>query len=728
MNQYEEQKRRNPNRNNQEIEHGLGIGGGRGRPKGSRNGYISPGAAYMKDYEIVGQRADPNQPIPMNRSGMLNNYPQQSRPQPVPRNPSPRLRNNQKAAVKAVTGMTANPTRSVELGKNMLEKVIGAGLYDQGQAIGSGLNKARQLGNIAQNEQRRAAGAPAEVVPNTQDAKEQFQKAQSETPEIPRNAPEPPKSFWDGLLAWGDQAWKDISGLPTRAIDAGKAAYNAAAQWVDTAAKDVGSWMDTAYNDVSNWIGDTAGNVGKALFGYDVNQTPSGTKEGHQMNGEHVNGFFDNAGNWISTAAQNVGNAVTGAYNDATKWVGDTAGNVGKALFGYDVNQTPSGTKEGHQMNGEHVNGFFDNTGNWISTAAQNVGNAVGGAVQQITDAAGNVYNAVVDGAGNVVRVIGEGANAVGDWVGQRGEELNDWWNGTDKISGRRTVNDVYGSRENIRGDYDPNDTTDRRQVVRDEVNVEHTPGFRENAAQALSDAGRQIGNIPGNVGRALFGYDVNQNLSGTKEGHQMDGEHVNGYLDDAYNAVSAAVRSGANWTKQQIYDPVANTLVNVGDFLMGALGRPVGRAIAEGQKAIDNAATDVENKLNEFGQGVANTANEARNMVNDSIKDAQAQYNFNRMYGDARSSNMLNSGVSDNVVQGINRMAANIEITENQRDNLMDAAYYARTKGVPASYINYLYSLVESGSMNPQLFASRMVGLADMSDAELRDLQRRYK
>ena len=41
-----------------EMEHGLGVGGGRGRPKGSRNGYISPGAAYMKNYKIRGERAE----------------------------------------------------------------------------------------------------------------------------------------------------------------------------------------------------------------------------------------------------------------------------------------------------------------------------------------------------------------------------------------------------------------------------------------------------------------------------------------------------------------------------------------------------------------------------------------------------------------------------------------------------------------------------------------------
>jgi len=40
-----------------ELEHGLGVGGGRGRPKGSRNGFISPGAAYMKNYKIRGTQA-----------------------------------------------------------------------------------------------------------------------------------------------------------------------------------------------------------------------------------------------------------------------------------------------------------------------------------------------------------------------------------------------------------------------------------------------------------------------------------------------------------------------------------------------------------------------------------------------------------------------------------------------------------------------------------------------
>lgn len=40
-----------------ELEHGLGVGGGRGRPKGSRNGFISPGAAYMKNYQIRGEKA-----------------------------------------------------------------------------------------------------------------------------------------------------------------------------------------------------------------------------------------------------------------------------------------------------------------------------------------------------------------------------------------------------------------------------------------------------------------------------------------------------------------------------------------------------------------------------------------------------------------------------------------------------------------------------------------------
>ena len=46
------------------LQHGLGKGSGRGRPIGSKNGQVMPGAAYMKDYKIVGQKAEGDANLP----------------------------------------------------------------------------------------------------------------------------------------------------------------------------------------------------------------------------------------------------------------------------------------------------------------------------------------------------------------------------------------------------------------------------------------------------------------------------------------------------------------------------------------------------------------------------------------------------------------------------------------------------------------------------------------
>lgn len=500
---------------NNNLEHGLGIGGGRGRPKGSRNGYINPNAAYMKNYEIQGEVADP-----LNTGLQPQNQQRQRTWAPAPQSNGPTRRmtnqeiNTRKAAANntARTATASRPATSVQGGKMLMEKLL----------------KEQIIPEETIKEQYLTEDKPDDMVAKYLEKHPEYQPitANYQPPELNLKKPDPLADAWNGLLDWGKNAWNDISEAATSAIDTGKGWAKSGLDWLNNNILDPASkWGSQAVSDVSNWIGDRGRDLDRWWNGYDSGNAPAVQDRRHGVANDqyvqsHVNGFRENAGNAINGAVRSVGNFVNGAARDAGQWIGDRAEDADRWWNGYDSGNAPAVQDRRHgvandQHVQQHVNGFRENAANAINGAVRDAGNAVNSAarsagefatraandvgqfvsdraqdavdlagttIQKVVDAAGNIKDAVVDGYGNVIGFLETNV----------GEPVDRFLNGTTTYS----------------GEYNP----ETGESVTTET---HTPGFLENAGsfisalpgQAQAAAGEAIRTITdayGNVRKAV--------------------------------------------------------------------------------------------------------------------------------------------------------------------------------------------------------------------------------
>lgn len=367
------------------LMHGLGVGSGRGRPKGSRNGYISPGAAYMKDYTIVGQKAANDQiravGIDNGRSSSKRTPSITWRPSTLEESARARVgsRSNVKSSVntspKGSAADAGNAARTAARGKQAMENAITRnGRYNMHTDPYSTeqVHDEMEDGRTALDDYKDAAWGVVDDVVNT--AKSIGQR---------------------------------IGQLFTSAIDTAKKGYRAARNWVAEKTRPARQWISTAYNTAKDAVTNAAKSVGRYLFGYDVD---AGGMAGYNGTA-HVDGLVDRGVNAVRGAARQAGQAVS----NTAQQVGQTASNVAQQVGqgARDAVSSVRGYANGLAGNYDMTSDPYDTAyerafeqgqgaGNWVNqNITQPVSNVAQQAGQAVRDAASSARGYVGGLTGN---------------------------------------------------------------------------------------------------------------------------------------------------------------------------------------------------------------------------------------------------------------------------------------------------------------------------------------
>lgn len=582
------------------LQHGLGVGGGRGRPKGSRNGYINPNAAYMKNYQVVGEVADYSDPL--NTGKRPANPPRERTWAPSPQSPGPTRRITTKEAQKRLIDSfrkqgeykaAQRPAASVQSGKTLMEKVL----------------KEQSLPEQTIQEQYLTETKPIEVNPvetKPIETKTIENKPEQSEPQAKENS-NPLEDAWNGLLDWGKNAWNDLSTAATGAIDTGKGWAKDGLDWVNKNILDpAGDWGSQAISDVGNWIGDRGRELDRWWNGYDV--TTSDVTDRYAPAEQHVNGFRENAGNWLGQAARDTGDFLGRAGNaigtvaDRT-WNGYTSGDEGDLIRFYHP-----GLRDYYFGNNERgVSGAFTDP--------------IGFANQQLIEPLLG-KNGIDEWTRETGSRIGQGiqnaASTAGQWLGDRGQDLDRWWNGYDT--------GTNPTETRIQGDI-KNDAKNRST---------HVPGFRENAATSINNTVEDAGRWLSDRGRDIAALP--QNASDFVQREIID-------------PVTGAART-------YLIDPVTNTVVAVADAVRDNVVNPVrGAAQQINQNIVQPAVNAVNDNV---VRPVVNAVSEAATTAANAAGNASAnEYQYLQGSGDSYSDFARRSGVPTSVVDSINRSAA---------------------------------------------------------------------
>lgn len=450
-----------------ELYHGLGRGSGRGRPKGSRNGYISPGAAYMKNYQVVGEKAEGGQDTSRRQQsggGIIKKDGTRLRAANYASSGVAGARRRTETAPQRRAPKT--PASATAKGREFMNRQSGAADYGHGYNMRSDPYSGR---GAAENE---PAGYDMHADPYNENSAGSAEEGTQK------------EGLWGRIRNALGRVAPRVVDTAVKAIETGRRAFVAARDWVTKAVSDVGKFAKTAYNTAAKWVGDRARDLDRWWNGYD-------TRTANQL-GEitttHTNGARENIRNAVGSAARtatNAGhaaeNAVLGTptynmhsdpYGDpqysgrsggvfgrggvvdqgigaasdlanryvaqpVSQFVNDRAGDIDRLWNGYDVQRA----NQLGDITTTHVNGVGDN----LANAGRTVENAVlgtptsynmlgdpyadpqtvrrGGAfgsnglVDQGVRAAGRLWNQGVQGASNV-------ANAVSDFAQRYGDQL----------------------------------------------------------------------------------------------------------------------------------------------------------------------------------------------------------------------------------------------------------------------------------------------------------------
>jgi hypothetical protein len=646
------------------LQHGLGVGGGRGRPKGSRNGYINPNAAYMKGYEIKGEVAQPvlgagngiERPNAMGAGSQIGRSSsiasRVTKPTSAPRisvqsrrnsgggSGGSTTRNNTVAgAARNATvnnmvddidnvgnlegsndskrvgslGGSSTPATSVQNGKSFLEKALGAttqAVVDTGDFVRDNVIKpAEQLWNGTDKQIPGSKGVPAGLTnayqqgtPDVPSTTEHTKGARETIEESLAGAGDTAKEWWDGFLKWGEQAWKDVSETATSAINTGKGWAKSGFDWVNNnIINPVGKWGETAVSDVGNWIGERGRELDRWWNGYDV---PAGQTTS-MWQGGHVNGFRENAANWLDQAGQDVGRAANNWWNGYETGNGTfrayhpgmrdmLVGNNERGVSG--MLNDPIGF-----TNQQLVEPIFGQNGvdEWSRDVSQNVGNWVGDLGRDIAAVPGQVSN----------------------WLGDRGRDFNRWMNGYYSVtpSEVRTQGDIKGNTQQRNKQYVNGFLDNAGQFIQ---KVRDTAG---NVRDAVVDGyGRIIGfveTLPTHVNYKYHDYDIPDVSENTSSA--VPEQNIQQVRDTAGNVRDAVVDDYGRIIDAQANNGAQGARVNMSSAANMAREAGLGQTVINGLiDAMQNgnghlSEEGVTNLLNEYAAGFTSEA-EIRKIIDE--------------------------------------------------------------------------------------------------------------
>lgn len=759
----------------EDLQHGLGIGGGRGRPKGSKNGQVMPGAAYMKNYKIVGEKAEETDNLP----GAKNT----NRKLVGPVNP------NLQRDYQRTTSQRSQTRRQASSNDSRLA------------------NGARMVRSNSNRLGTRPTQSVTTEVPTTNATDNRVERTPSENVSAGRD--------------FVQQMMRNVRTVKSNSNQQGKLVPQPEVTTKDDApgtSKDRREFVDEVLNNAPDNI-DTRR---QRFLG------PVGTTDPNQPGNTNPNrGGSSNT----NQNRNNSGNGNT-PQQDQTTPAGNQQGQTTPASNQRGLGQTPpAGNQQGQgqtppaqqRQETPEQKSFWDSVGGWFAQAGKDIGNTV---VSALNTAGGAVSDAA-NWVGDRLREGGEWALAsmgdVGEWVGDRAKDLDAWWNGRDievNDNGRERQEHQTGAREAIENWWNGRDTVGIQDGV---YRRNHEAGARENIGNALNAVGQWIGNAAGDVGRTVGGAanaagqwignaagdvsrtvggaanaagqwagdrarDVRTFVNGVQPGSAdaapywdlRTGEYVvptiaPGLGERIRNAAGDAWNSTSDWVGNNIVTPVSNAANGVGNFVRDTASN-VGQAVNNAGQAIGDFAGNaadavvatpgaaagltraltsgvpseyasrlmnnyingqitreeyedaIDRLINESGpwgsskpKGIGQTVSDAFNDAGRAIGNAAT----NAWNGAVDAANTVGQGVSD-LAGNAGQTVANAynQVTGNTMENADNATARALNAGIPADYVGQLRDQLTLGLINPAQYVQQinnLLGNPNMTDPNRR-------
>ncbi len=392
-----------------ELYHGLGRGSGRGRPKGSRNGYISPGAAYMKNYQVVGEKAEGGQDTSRRQQsggGIIKKDGTRLRAANYASSGVAGARRRTETAPQRRSPKT--PASATAKGREFMNRQSGAADYGRGYNMRSDPYSGR---GAAENE---PAGYDMHADPYNENSAGSAEEGTQK------------EGLWGRIKNALGRVAPRVVDTAVKAIETGRRAFVAARDWVTKAVSDVGKFAKTAYNTAAKWVGDRARDLDRWWNGYD-------TRTANQL-GEitttHTNGARENIRNAVGSAARTATNAGHAAENAV---LGTPTYNMHSDPYGDPQYSGRSGGVFGRGGVVDQTRDYVQGVADRVDTAASNfqnqiarnplvraTGEAINGTYDMHSDPYGDAqYNGGVLGENGLVDQAGQLATRGVDWANQ---------------------------------------------------------------------------------------------------------------------------------------------------------------------------------------------------------------------------------------------------------------------------------------------------------------------
>ena len=760
----------------EDLQHGLGIGSGRGRPKGSKNGQVMPGAAYMKNYKIVGEKAEGTDNLP----GAKNT----SRKLVGPVNP------NLQRDYQRTTSQRSQTRRQASSNDSRLA------------------NGARMVRSNSNRLGTRPTQSVTTEVPTTNATDNRAERTPSENVSAGRD--------------FVQQMMRNVRIVKSNSNQQGKLVPQPEVTTKDDApgtSKDRREFVDEVLNNAPDNI-DT---LRQRFLG------PVGATDPNQPGNTNPNSGGSGKTNQNGNTPQK--DQTPPASNQQGQ------GQTPPASNQQGQGQTPPAQQ---RQETPEQKSFWDNVGGWFAQAGKDIGNTVVGALNTaggaVSDAANWVGNRLKEGGEWALASMGD----VGEWVGDRAKDLDAWWNGRDievNDNGRERQEHQTGAREAIENWWNGRDTVNIQDGT---YRRNHEAGARENIGNALNAVGQWIGNAAGDVGRTVGGAantagqwvgnaagdvgravgnaanaagqwignaagdvgrtvggaanaagqwagdrarDVRNFVYGVQPGSAdaapywdlRTGEYVvptitpglgvriGNTVNDAWNGVTGAVNDAGQWVNNNVVTPVSNAAKGVGTFVRDTADN-VGQAVNNAGQAIGNFASDaadaisatpgaaaglsraiasgvpaedanrltnnyvngqitreeyedaIDRLINESGPWGSSKPKGIGQTVSDAFNDA------GRAIGDA-ATNAWNGAVdaANNAGRAIGNFAGNAgqtvtnaynQVTGNTMENADNATARALNAGIPADYVGQLRDQLTLGLINPAQYVQQINNL----------------
>lgn len=617
------------------LQHGLGKGSGRGRPVGSKNGQVMPGAAYMKDYKIVGQKAvvEPVTPGTINAQRTAQKVAGTNNASANTRNTSARASGassgRQTAATtnRAATATTStaraasNPATTVAKGKSVVESMINKGSTAAASSAGNAQKEpndspwsARRVNEAGGLESRAGRQIVYDNPGLDEDYKRQLAKryGDSDGRHVPKSVDEK-REDWPEIhdSPYSARRINEAGGIESR--EGRQIIYNnpdlnedykrhVAQYYGDSDGRSYPKSMD-AQPSTSNKTSNTAAQ--ETTTQAQNNQTSVSKQLSDAMNYALLSAARSMA---ASQSAGNQSPAQQAQNNRAA--MPQAVGNYANGVITGDVRQR--GTAQVPEQNPT------------TQTPVQEQATAAQTPVQEQATAAQNP---------GLLDRIGGALNDAGQWLGNAANDVGQWLGNAANDVGR-AVSGVVGSNpvnnqpvENTIREQTIPEQTIPEQIIPEQQATERplqekspeTPeqkSFWDNVGGWLTQAGKDIGDT------AVGAWNTVSGAAG--DAAKWVGDRLGEAGDWATTAISDVgewVGSRANEFGQWI----GNTASNAADDLLGRYqvvdtdenGNPVyGNQRVGG--FVDRAGRWVNNAANDVGQFVGNTANDIGRGVND--------------------------------------------------------------------------------------------------------------